>query len=422
MQQVQTRQRILVRIVFVVVFVAQALVGTTVLVNAAPGAFEASFRDLPSSVRTGDILTVQVDTAPGTTCDGTITYRGTVQTLSPVTESDRRCRWDVTVPGEARRGTADIRVSLVNGADQATIEASFDVTSRGDDVDASFRYLPGSARRGEAISIRVDVTDGASCQGTLVYDDGRPQALGLQQESHQRCRWDLTVATDAPYGPAKVRITVSQGTGQTTLSGSFDIGRKSEDAPLLVGVRDLATNVRQDGAFKIRASVPPGATCTGSVAYRGADRPLESLAASAGECVWTTQVPPDARRGVAEVSVKVQNGADTVTTTADLTVDRDGSDLDAVFKGLPDTIRRGQTLEIRVSVPDGAGCDGTLTYQDGAPQPLGAQVERKDRCLWEVDVPSNAPRGTATVRVSVTADGATTTLVSSVEVLSKEGS
>src|SRR5436190_1318191 len=89
--------------------------------------------------------------------------------------------------------------------------------------EASFRDLPGSARRGEQVSIRVDVTDGATCQGSIIYDDGRSQALTTQTASRQRCRWDVVVAADAPYGPARVALTVTQGTGQTTLMGSFEI-------------------------------------------------------------------------------------------------------------------------------------------------------------------------------------------------------
>lgn len=412
----------LARLAPIALLLALILAGPTLSVALAePAAFEASFRDLPTSVRAGDMLTVQVATQSGTTCDGTITYRGGgVQTLGSLSETDRRCRWDVSVPTAVRRGTADISVHMVTDGDEGTIAASIEVTSRGDDVDAVFRALPGTARRGEQVTIRADVTDGSTCQGSIVYDDGRAQALAAQTESRERCRWDAVVATDAPYGPAKVALTVTQGTGQTTLQGSFEVGRRSDDAQVLVGIKDLATTVRGDGAYIIRALVPDHATCSGSVVYHGASQTLEDKTESDGECTWTAQVPSDARSGSAEVSIKVQKDNDSVTTIAGLTVGG-SSDVDASFRSLPGSIRRGETLEIRVTVPNGASCDGSLAYQDNNPQPLGAQSEQRERCAWEVKVPSNAPRGTATVRVTVTDGTDSTTLVSSVEILSKDG-
>jgi hypothetical protein len=398
---------------------AFALVGS---ITAAPLGFEASFRDLPATVRAGDLLTVVVDTASGTTCQGTITYRGgAVQTLDSVTEIEHRCRWDVTVPSEARRGTADIRVTLSEDTEQETIEASVDVLSRGDEIDAAFRRLPGVARRGEQIPIVLDVSEGATCQGSLTLDDGRVQALDPQRENRQRCRWDITVAGDAPYGPAKLRVSVTQGSGQATLTGSFEVGRRSDDASLLVGIRDLVTTVRRDGAFGVRALVPSEATCSGTVVYRRASQVLEERKESAGECSWTVHVPADAGGGIAEVSIKIQKGSESTTTLADLSVVRDATDLDVSFKDVPDSIRRGQTLEIRVGTPDGATCDGTLTYWDAAPQPLGAQVERRERCYWEVAVPTSAPRGTATIRITVTNGTDATTIVRTVEILSRDG-
>ena len=163
------------------------------VVSATPASFEASFRDLPGSVRAGDLLTVQVDTQTGSTCDGSITYRGgAVQSLASITEIDRRCRWDVTVPSDARRGDAAVSVNLSKEGEQETIEATLYVQSRGDEVEASFRDLPGIARRGEQVAIVLDVSDNASCQGAITYDDGRTQQLDPQRENKQRCRWDVT--------------------------------------------------------------------------------------------------------------------------------------------------------------------------------------------------------------------------------------
>ena len=39
--------------------------------------------------------------------------------------------------------------------------------------------------------------------------------------------------------------------------------------------------------------------------------------------------------------------------------------VDAGFKDLPDTIKRGDDLEVRVSVPDNATCRGELRFDDG---------------------------------------------------------
>ena len=393
------------------------------MVSAAPVAFEASFRDLPGSVRAGDVLTVQVDTQASATCDGTITYRGgATQTLAKVAERDRRCRWDVTVPEATRRGTADVAVRLVReGEDETTIAAGVEVTSRGDEVDAKLRALPGTARRGEEVSIRLDVADGATCQGAISYDDGRSQALAPQPENRERCRWDVAVAPDAAYGPAKVVLVVTQGSGQATLAGSFEVGRRSDDAPLVVGIKDLAPTVRREGAFVIRAMVPNQATCSGSVTYRSASQSLEDRKESDGECVWIAQVPADARGGAAEVALKVQRENDATTTLAGFMVGGGASDLDASFRSLPGSVRRGETFEIRVTVPNGASCNATIAYSDDTPRPLGAQAERRERCVWEVKVPSNAPRGTATVRVTVSDGADSTALVSSVEILSKDG-
>ena len=85
---------------------------------------------------------------------------------------------------------------------------------------------------------------------------------------------------------------MTQGSGQTSLAGSFKVGRRSDDPSLLVGIKDLAKTVRRDGGFNVRALVPPEATCSGTVAYRRASQPLEERKESSGECAWTLQVPP----------------------------------------------------------------------------------------------------------------------------------
>lgn len=387
---------------------------------AAPAALSASFRDLPSSVRAGNILAIQVTVPSGTTCDGIVTYRDSHQTkLDQRNEGSGRCRWDITVPSDTRRGTADIDVTARRDSDQTSIAASIEVTSRGDDIEATFKNLPSAARRGDSVGIRVDVSDGASCQGNVVYDDGRAQALEAVTERRQRCRWEITVLGDAPYGPAKIRIGVTEGSGQLSLSGSFEVARDGNDTHFDVGLKDLPATIRREDAYVIRALVPQGATCNGTVAYYGASQTLDQQKDSNGECTWSTQVPASAKAGNAEIRVSAQVGNDTETAIAALFVERGSADLGASFKDLPISIKRGQDLEIRVNVPNGATCDGSITFYDANARGLGAQPEHKDRCLWEINVPSNAPRGAATIRVTVTEGGDSTTLVANVEVLGK---
>ena len=135
---------------------------TTDIVLAAPAALDASFRDLPSTVRAGDSLSVQVGVPSCATCDGAITYRdGAVQKLDSLTENNGRCRWNLIVLSNARRGSADVTVNVNKDSDQATLEASLDVTRRGDDVNATFHDLPGIVQRNDNVDLRVDVDDGA---------------------------------------------------------------------------------------------------------------------------------------------------------------------------------------------------------------------------------------------------------------------
>lgn len=394
---------------------------TAGVVMAAPAALAVSFRDLPASARAGSALTIQVGVSSGATCDGTITYRdGVVQKLESIGESDGRCRWNPTVPDDARRGNADIVVNAHQDSDVATVTASIDVTRQNDDIEASFHELPGTVRRSDEVTLRVDVDEGTTCQGGVIYDDARVQPLAAQTSTRQRCRWTFTVPADAPYGVARLGVTVVLGTNQTDLYGSFEVGRKAEDAQLTVGLKGIPNSVRRDDAFTIRAQVPDDAACTGTVSYFGvAPQALASVNASDGECRWSIQVPSDARTGSAEIDVTAKQGDNSQTVVAQFPVERGSSNVDANFKDLADEIQRGQSLEIRVSIPDNATCSGSVTYQDAAPLGLATQTEHKGRCLWELPISSTAPRGTAAVRVTVTDGSDSTTLLANVNVLGK---
>ena len=215
-------------------------------------------------------------------------------------------------------------------------------------------------------------------------------------------------------------IGVTVGASQTSLSGSFDVEKQGDGAKLVLGLKDLPATVRRDDSFAIRALVPSGAACSGSVAYFGvAPVALDAATEADGECNWTAHVPADARPGVAEVDVTATQDSNAQTAVALIAVDRSSSDVDASFKDLTDSIQRGQTLDVRVSVPDNATCTATFAYQDSDQTPLVAQTEKKNRCFWEIDIPSNATRGTATVRVTVNDGVNATTLTSNLEVLNK---
>jgi hypothetical protein len=388
---------------------------------AAPAAYDASFQNLPTSVRAGDALAVQVGVPSGSTCDGNVAYRdGTATKLISTNESNGRCRWDIVVPTDARRGTADISVTAKKSSDQTTIQASFEVTRDVDVMNASFHDVPELAKRGETVTIRADVSDGSTCVGNVTYDDGHILSLDSQAQRKNRCIWTTTVPSDAVYGPAKVRVTETLGNTQTTIASSFTVDRQSNGSHLVIGYRDLPATVRRDDSFVVRLQVPDSATCSGSIAYYGvAPQSLDNIDEQDGECRWTGFVPADARPGTAEVQATAKSGSDQATVVASVAVDRASSSVDASFKDLPASIQRKQNLEIRVNVPDGASCDGTFNYYDTDAQALGAQSERKNRCLWEVNVPPNAPRGTATVRVLVADGPDSTTLVSNLEVLAK---
>lgn len=394
---------------------------TAGVVMAAPAAQSASFRDLPASIRAGGVLTVQVGVAAGASCDGAITYRdGEIQKLDQVKESDGRCRWTPTVPTNARRGNAEIAVNVHQDGDLSTILADIEITRQGDDILASFHELPGTVRRSDEVTLRVDVDESATCQGSVVYDDGRSQPLAAQTAVRDRCRWTFTVPADAPYGVARLSIAANLGASSTVLAGSFEVGRRAEDANLTIGLTGLPASVRRDDSFAVRAQVPSGATCTGTVAYFGvAPLTLAEATAIDDECIWTTQVPSDARPGTAELNVTAKLDGRSQTVVAQIGVERGSSNVDANFKDLADSIQRGQTLEIRVSVPNNATCSGTVTFLDAAPTALATQTERKERCLWEVPIASSTPRGTAAIRVTVTDGTDSTTLLSNVEVLNK---
>jgi hypothetical protein len=394
--------------------------GTTVAL-AAPAMLSAAFRDLPASVRAGDPLAVQVAVPSNATCDGVVTFRDSERLkLDTRDEVAGRCRWDVTVPTSARRGTADIDVTVRRDSEQTTVSASLQVTARGDDLEVSFHDLPAAVRRGDEVTVRADVTDGSSCTGTVTYDDGRTVALPTQDERRRRCRWDITVPSDAPYGPAKIRIDITEGNSHVALSGSFEVARESDDAQFVISLKNLPASARGDDVFAIRALVPAGAKCSGSVAYYGATQTLDAQNEANGECVWSSRVPTDTRPGIAEVRVTARQDGHEEHAVAGIPIGRGSSSIGATFKDLATEIRRGQDLEIRVNVPNGATCAAAITFFDSDSKSLGSQTEHKDRCLWSVDIDKNTPRGTATVTVVVGDGGDTTTLLGNVEVLGKD--
>jgi hypothetical protein len=384
---------------------------------------QAAFRDLPQSVLTGDLLKVEVDTPDDATCDGSIVYRdNTQQKLKSIEETEGRCRWSVIVPENVRRGEADVYVTVNHKEERTTLRSTFDVARGVDDVGVVLRELPGNVKRLSDFSIRLDVPDKSKCQGSVAYEDGVTQELLPQLESKERCRWDLTVPATAPRGTARVTIGIVAEDGEaTTLATSFEVTREKEGADMLVALKDLPATVHRDTSLPVRVLVPAGAKCSGGITFRGApNADLDETVEQSGLCRWSVEVPEDARRGDSELTVKVRADGKEAALKAVVTIDESPGSVDANFKDLPGTIRRGDDLEVRVSVPDGAVCFGVVTFDDGVQKALDTQPEKRDRCLWSVGVGSQTPRGPAIVRVVVDDHGMRTTLTSNVMVEGRE--
>jgi hypothetical protein len=410
--------------------VAPAAAGVTTI-GSAPAAsparsvtrdIEAAFRDFPASASRGSTVTVRVDVPSGSTCRGTVDYRGDlVWTLDPREAPDGQCRWDIVVPNDAERGNADVSVTIARAEEELVLTAAF-VVLGGDRVEASFRELPASARRGDRVDIRVDVSEDATCQGTITFRDGDEQSLDSQGERREQCRWDARIPEDARRGTAIVRVTVQTDEGQTTLAASFQVGSRESEAEIAAGFRDLPATVRRDDALPIRVVVPAGATCQGAITYPD-DRtqPLEARTASGEECRWDVVVPIDARRGDADLSVTVAKDGDQTTLEVSFEVRSRGETLQVSFRDFPASAQRGEEVDIRVDVPEEVTCRGVIVYRDREEQALESQGERRDRCRWTIRVPEDARRGRATVRVTVTGDDdATTTIAAGFEVVAND--
>ena len=390
---------------------------------ATAASLRPAFRDLPSTVLTGEILRVELDAPNGSNCDGSVVYRdNSVQKLELIEEADDRCHWSVIVPENVRRGEADVFVTVNYKEERNTLRATLDVVRGVDDFGVALRELPGNVKRNSEFTIRLDVPDKSTCQGTIVYEDGKDQTLLLQNESKERCRWDLTVPADVTRGTASVRMTVTSEDGHvTSLGASFEVAREKDGPDLLVALKDLPTNVRRESALPIRVLVPAGARCTGDITFRSAPNvTFDETLEQSGLCRWSVEVPDEAKRGDSELTVKVRSDGKEALLKAVVVVDESRDEVDANFKDLPNTIRRGDDLEVRVSVPDGASCQGDVTFDDGVKRALDPQTEKKDRCFWSIGVPSQTPRGPALIRVLVDDHGMQTTLTSNVKVEGRE--
>lgn len=389
---------------------------------AAPAALTATFRDLPVAVRTGESLRVMLDVPGGSVCDGVIVYRDNAsQILAPVNADDDRCRWDVIVPDGTRRGEADVTVVVKSGNEKATFRAFFNVGVRAEDVALVLKDLPGTVKRNSQFTIRIDVPDKATCQGTISYEGSRVQALDSRTEDNEECRWSVTVPADAPRGEARVSVTVTNDGRQSNLLSSFDVSHGTDDPELLIAFQDFPTTVARDGAFAVRVMVPTGASCKGEARFRSADNVSLDLAHEYnGLCRWSVTVPKGAKRGDAEVDVTVSNDGKDTGLSGKFRVEEIAEVVDAKFKELPLSIRRGEDLEVRVNVPEGASCRGDVTFDDGETHALDTQTEKKDRCLWSVRVPAYTSRGVAVVRVWVDDHGVPTSLIGNVRVDGRE--
>ena len=383
---------------------------------AAPASLIAAFRDLPSTVRTGDMLKVQVDAPDQATCDGSVVYRdNSVQMLETLKESDGRFRWDIIVPEITRRGEADVSVTIKTTDEQSSIVATVMVVRRSDATGIVLKELPGGAKRDAKFVVALEVPDNATCSGLITYTDGKTQVMDSQPEYKERCRWELSVPADVTRGTARGLILVTHEGRNTTLRYSFDVDRDNEKAKVLTAIQDLPDTVRRDNTLSIRVLVPGGARCTGDVEFRSADNiTLDEAQEQSGVCYWSVIVPEDAKRDESRVKVTVKADGKQTIVDGYFKVDGASSDVEASFKDLPSTISRGDNLDVRVSMPDGGTCQGDVTFDDGTVVGLEAKTEKKDRCLWSVKVPNFTPRGTAIVRVLIDDHGSQTTLIGNV--------
>lgn len=388
------------------------------IASAAPAMLEAAFRDLPLSVRTGDALKVQVDVPGDASCSGLITYRdNSTQKLPEITEDDHRCRWDIIVPDETRRGEADIDVTVNDGGKQGVLSATFGVVRRSDDLGVVLREMPGTVKRDAGFTIRIDVGDDATCQGTITYADDRTQSMDLQTENKERCRWSMTVPSDAARGTARVRLGVIQDGIPTILATSFEVGKDNDDAPMMLGFQDLPGNIRRDDTLSIRVIAPAAASCTGEIAYRsGENVVLDPVAEQYGQCRWSVIVPTDIKKGEATVDAKVTAGGKTGTVSATLGVESSASNVKAEFDDLADERDKGDDLDVRVNVAKGSTCRGWVSFDDGVVRSLDPQTAEKPRCRWSIKIPTVTPRGTAVVRVWVNDGTQETGLVGNVAI------
>jgi hypothetical protein len=388
-------------------------------IAAASDSLAIQLRDLPTSVRAGDSLRVIVDVPDDTVCDGLITYRdNTTQTLSQVKQDNDRCQWDVVVPDAVRRGEADLNVTVNKGTQQAKIWATFDVSRRSDDIGLTLKKLPGAVKRNSDFSIRINVPDKSTCTGGITYDSGQVQTLDSRSEDNEQCRWDMTVPSDVDRGEARVTVTITTPDAHvSTLLTTFDVSRTNDNPDVLVAFQDPPTNVRQDGPMPIRVLVPSTATCKGEVTFRSTDNvKLDQITGESGICRWSIFVPKDAKKGESKISVTVTDEGHDTTITAPVTVQEVSDSVDANFKDLPTSVQRGDDLEVRISVPDGATCSGEARFDDGGVNTLAGQTEKKGRCLWNTRVPSFTPRGTIIVWAAINDHGVQSTLVSNVSV------
>ncbi len=389
---------------------------------AAPASLEATFRDLPTSVRTGDSLRVLLDVPDASVCDGSIVYRdNSNQALPSVNSDNNRCRWDVIVPNGTRRGEADVTVTVKSGNDKSTFRAHFNVGLRAEDVALVLKDLPGSVKRNSTFTIRIDVPDKATCQGVIYYEGTKTQVLDSRDEDNEQCRWNVTVPSDASRGEARVSVTVTYDGRSSTLLSSFDVSRDNDDPEMLIAFQDLPLTVARDGALPVRVLAPSGATCKGEVRFRSAENvELATINEQVSLCRWSLTVPKEAKRGDAEVSVTVRFDGKDTSIRGIFRVDETAEIVDAKFKELPSSIRRGDDLEVRVTLPDGARCWGDVTFDDGEISTLDARTEKSDRCLWLVKVPAYTTRGVAVVRVWVDDHGVQTSLTGNVLVEGRE--
>ena len=95
----------------------------------------------------------------------------------------------------------------------------------------------------------------------------------------------------------------------------------------------------------------------------------------------------------------VNDGVNATTLTSNLEVLNKGEVARADWANdLPGTVSPGDGLDLKLRVPTGATCSGTVTYADASTSVLQNRSEDSAICRWHITVPSSTGSARRTSR------------------------